>query len=120
MEYVISAIMVPICAVLGLKSPRILGKHLSAISALVTPGLIQYWLVRGELVSRESWPIVVGATVGLVLGRLYSVIGLTGGIACGKSTVVNTIQEEFGGKIAIIDCDKIARVIVEPGRSAYK
>ncbi|SCU81736.1 LADA_0C00782g1_1 [Lachancea dasiensis] len=46
------------------------------------------------------------------------VIGLTGGIACGKSTVSKKLEESYG--IPIIDADKIAREIVEPHRDAYK
>jgi dephospho-CoA kinase len=34
-------------------------------------------------------------------------IGLTGGIACGKSTVCTMLRDEFG--IPIIDADKVAR-----------
>lgn len=40
------------------------------------------------------------------------VLGLTGGIATGKSTVVN-IFHQFG--FPIVDADKIARQVVEPG-----
>jgi dephospho-CoA kinase len=43
------------------------------------------------------------------------VIGLTGGIACGKSTV-SCILKELGA--AIIDADEIARQIIKPGRPA--
>lgn len=46
------------------------------------------------------------------------IVGLTGGIACGKSTVSRRLQEKH--KIPIIDADQIARDIVEPGRDAYK
>ncbi|KAG7701357.1 hypothetical protein KL933_002806 [Ogataea haglerorum] len=46
------------------------------------------------------------------------VLGLTGGIASGKSTVSKRLQEEH--HITVIDADKIARQIVEPGRPAYK
>ncbi|KAI7901302.1 dephospho-CoA kinase [Cokeromyces recurvatus] len=42
-------------------------------------------------------------------------IGLTGGIATGKSTVSRLLVEQ---NIPIIDADKIARDIVEPGRKA--
>jgi len=45
------------------------------------------------------------------------IIGLTGGIACGKSTVSNVIVEE---NIPLLDCDLIAREVVEPGTSARK
>lgn len=46
------------------------------------------------------------------------ILGLTGGIACGKSTATKIIQDIL--KFDIIDCDVLARVIVEPGRPAYK
>lgn len=46
------------------------------------------------------------------------VVGLTGGIASGKSTVSRRLQEHH--HIPIIDADKIAREVVEPGESAYK
>lgn len=43
-------------------------------------------------------------------------IGLTGGIASGKSTVSKMIQERH---IPLIDADIIAREVVEPGEKAY-
>ncbi|KAF9082287.1 hypothetical protein BGX29_000348 [Mortierella sp. GBA35] len=44
------------------------------------------------------------------------VVGLTGGIASGKSTVVKTIQSL---DIPVIDCDLLARLVVEPTHPAY-
>ncbi|MGB9661255.1 MAG: dephospho-CoA kinase [Moorellaceae bacterium] len=44
------------------------------------------------------------------------IIGLTGGIASGKSTVAR-ILANLGAKV--IDADKIAREIVEPGKPAW-
>lgn len=44
------------------------------------------------------------------------VIGLTGGIASGKSTVANMLKE-LG--ITVIDADIEARLAVEPGETAY-
>lgn len=41
------------------------------------------------------------------------VVGLTGGIASGKTTVANLFQQEFG--IEIVDADVVAREVVEPG-----
>lgn len=46
-------------------------------------------------------------------GRL---IGLTGGIASGKSTVGRLLRQ-LGA--TVIDADEVARVVVEPGRTAY-
>ncbi|MDK2821410.1 MAG: dephospho-CoA kinase [Clostridia bacterium] len=45
------------------------------------------------------------------------IIGLTGGIASGKSTV-SKILKELGAKI--IDTDQVAREVVVPGQPAYK
>lgn len=45
------------------------------------------------------------------------VVGLTGGIACGKSTVSKRLEEKH--KLPLVDADRIAREIVEPHESAY-
>ena len=45
------------------------------------------------------------------------VIGLTGGIATGKSTVASLLRE-LGAKV--IDADDLAREIVQPGQEAWK
>ncbi|EDO14656.1 hypothetical protein Kpol_340p3 [Vanderwaltozyma polyspora DSM 70294] len=45
------------------------------------------------------------------------VIGLTGGIACGKSTVSRRLKNHH--KIPIVDADKLARDVVQPGEDAY-
>ncbi|WP_045493415.1 dephospho-CoA kinase [Vibrio hyugaensis] len=41
------------------------------------------------------------------------VIGLTGGIASGKTTVANLFKQQF--KIDVVDADIVAREVVEPG-----
>jgi len=45
------------------------------------------------------------------------IIGLTGGIASGKSTVSNMLRE-LGA--AVVDTDALARAVVEPGRPAWE
>ncbi len=45
------------------------------------------------------------------------VIGLTGGIATGKTTAA-AILSEFGAKI--VDADKLAREVVQPGQEAWQ
>jgi len=50
------------------------------------------------------------------MGATTAIIGLTGGIACGKSTVA----ERFRARGAtLIDADVLARAVVEPGEPAY-
>ncbi|OIK07624.1 dephospho-CoA kinase [Bacillus sp. MUM 13] len=46
------------------------------------------------------------------------VIGITGGIASGKSSVSQYIKEELG--FPVIDADIASREVVEPGREAYE
>ncbi|VVT45678.1 uncharacterized protein SAPINGB_P000836 [Magnusiomyces paraingens] len=46
------------------------------------------------------------------------ILGLTGGIATGKSTVSKRLREHH--KLTIVDADVIARQVVEPGTPAYK
>jgi len=45
------------------------------------------------------------------------VIGVTGSIATGKSTVANML-EELGAPI--VDCDILSRLVVEPGKPAWE
>ena len=45
-------------------------------------------------------------------------IGLTGGIATGKSTVAEMLREQYN--VALIDADQVAREIVEPGTPALR
>ncbi|CCF56916.1 hypothetical protein KAFR_0B06190 [Kazachstania africana CBS 2517] len=46
------------------------------------------------------------------------IVGLTGGIACGKSTVSRRLKEHH--KLPIVDADKIAREVVLPGTKTYQ
>ncbi len=48
----------------------------------------------------------------------YPVIGLTGGVGAGKSTVLSFLQEKYG--FYIIQADLAARKLMEPGKEAYK
>ena len=48
--------------------------------------------------------------------RKMFLVGLTGGVAAGKSSAAN-IFRELG--VPVIDADAIAREIVEPGEPAY-
>lgn len=48
---------------------------------------------------------------------MATIIGLTGGIASGKSTVSNILKDNG---FYIVDADIAARVVVEPGEKAYK
>jgi dephospho-CoA kinase len=45
------------------------------------------------------------------------VVGLTGGIACGKSTV-STLLSQYN--VPVVDADTIAREVVQPGRRAHR
>ena len=46
------------------------------------------------------------------------IIGITGGIACGKSTLVKGLRENL--ELTLIDCDEISRSISLPGNKGYE
>ena len=48
---------------------------------------------------------------------LFMIIGITGGVGSGKSTVLQILEEEYGA--ALIMADDIARELMKPGQSAY-
>ena len=45
------------------------------------------------------------------------IVGLTGGIACGKSAVTSRLRTRR--TVDVVDLDELARRVVEPGRRAY-
>lgn len=45
------------------------------------------------------------------------IIGLTGGVGCGKSTVANMIKEKFNA--AVLIADDIGAMLMQPGQSCY-
>lgn len=45
------------------------------------------------------------------------VIGITGGVGCGKSTVMKILQKEYGAKILI--ADDMGHLVMEKGHPAY-
>jgi len=45
------------------------------------------------------------------------IFGLTGGIACGKTTVARVFE---ANGVRVLDADNVARLVVEPGEEAYE
>ena len=45
------------------------------------------------------------------------VLGITGGIGCGKSTVIEILEEHY--RCYVINTDQLAASLLEPGNSAY-
>lgn len=65
----------------------------------------------------------IGIPLALILLIAYKlnnvrIIGITGGIASGKSTVSHYFRQRL--KIDIVDCDLLARRVVEIGKPCYK
>jgi len=52
------------------------------------------------------------------LGFSLRMVGLTGGIGTGKSTVAKRLQNQH--KLPIIDADKLGHIVQEPGKRAYR
>lgn len=49
--------------------------------------------------------------------RNLHVIGITGGIGCGKSTLTNQLAKALS--VRVLDCDKIGHRLQEPGQACY-
>lgn len=49
--------------------------------------------------------------------KVKKVIGVTGGVGAGKSTVLNILKEEFHGHV--IMADEIGRALMEPGQACF-
>lgn len=48
---------------------------------------------------------------------MTKVIGITGGVGCGKSTVLDILKNEYNAKI--IEADKVGHIVMEKGNIAY-
>lgn len=46
------------------------------------------------------------------------VIGITGGVGCGKSTVMNILKEQYSAKLLV--ADELGHQVMEPGQEAYE
>ncbi|KAJ8544414.1 hypothetical protein ON010_g11853 [Phytophthora cinnamomi] len=78
------------------------------------------WLTNGntlQLSARDGAVLAGSYLVGRALGASLVGVGLTGGIATGKSTVSKAFRE--AGAV-IVDADVVAREVVMPGCGAYK
>ena len=45
------------------------------------------------------------------------ILGMTGGVGAGKSTILDYIQKMHGARV--IQCDKVGHMVQEPGQSCY-
>ncbi|RLN05657.1 hypothetical protein BBJ28_00004690 [Nothophytophthora sp. Chile5] len=70
-----------------------------------------------QLSVRDGAVLAASFLVGRVLGASLVGVGLTGGIATGKSTVSKAFRD--AGAV-IVDADVVAREVVLPGHGAYK
>ncbi|OMJ87921.1 hypothetical protein SteCoe_10242 [Stentor coeruleus] len=90
------------------------------IVILCTLGFAQGYIFKHFTTTKKITYILSACLlISNILGRNLEMIGLTGGIASGKSTVINTIKENFKN-IGIIDCDAIAKEVVTPDKRAYR
>lgn len=46
------------------------------------------------------------------------VVGITGGVGCGKSTVMSIMKEKYN--FILLEADKIGHMLMEPGQNVYK
>jgi dephospho-CoA kinase len=66
--------------------------------------------------SGSLWPLA--SLTSLLIGSRLSVVGLTGGIASGKTTAARYIADKHGW--VVIDADRVAREVVVVGSSGYQ
>ncbi|KAF4723833.1 hypothetical protein FOZ63_022676 [Perkinsus olseni] len=84
-------------------------KYLMTATAAV---VVEFWVTRRH-----------GVLAGLFAGALHFVgsrlviPGITGGIGSGKSTAVACLEAKYN--VQVLDADKVAREIMEPGRPAF-
>ena len=95
----------------------------SLAALLAGTSLIRLWGIDAE-VQPFFWALqVLAFSSGARIGEVLQPVGLTGGIACGKSTVASLLGR--GGSAAIVDADGIAHDALIPGKrvgflSAYE
>lgn len=53
----------------------------------------------------------------MIIGKKITLIGLTGGIASGKSTVAQMLRDKG---VPVIDADALAKQVLSPGTEAYE
>jgi dephospho-CoA kinase len=77
-------------------------------------------LLKAIVGQNFAYQAVASLAIGLTYFkfRKLQVIGLTGGIGCGKSTLVKELSTKL--KARILDCDKINHRLQEPGQPAYQ
>ena len=46
------------------------------------------------------------------------ILGITGGVGCGKSTVLHYLEEAYGA--FLIECDQVAKDLQEPGEACWQ
>lgn len=98
-----------------------MGKALKGMEALYRRGIrypISY--AGAELDLAGAFPAAYGSSQGYSgfrKGDNRLLLGVTGGIATGKTTVSNMLLE-LGAPV--IDFDRLSRVVVEPGKPAWK
>ena len=85
--------------------------------------LLQPWLVGVAAVTlaalqRVPTALAVALHIGFTVGRRLHVIGLTGGVGTGKSSVSRVWRDQR--RATIVDADVIAREVVQQGKPAYR
>ena len=90
------------------------GLHLGATELVA--GALALAGARAGAVGRARAAWLLAACGAARLARRFVAVGLTGGIACGKSTASAELRR---GGLSVIDADEIAREVVEPGERAH-
>ena len=107
----LSSVFALIFLMLGINKDKIIAK--SKIPFLVWPVLtfVGFHLSYSKIFSSTAEAIAAGLNLACFLfGQKLRMVGLTGGIACGKSTVADMLTN--AGAFKLIDCDRIAHQVL--------
>ena len=118
MEYVLGLSCLPLGVFVGAITERIFRRRrFIRLQNLAIKSIIAFSSVSLILMGcNYSSSIMRIATyvVGIIVGTALQPVGLTGGIATGKSTVAKLLQEDDVEHVVIIDLDRIAHDILLP------
>lgn len=104
----------------GFQSSRLSSKVTGLSTLLFASGAALLYRYLLSSASRTHLGITLGAYAFTYLaGSAFVCIGLTGGIACGKSSVIEVLRKSFP-QILVIDCDKIVRDLQKAGAPVFR
>jgi dephospho-CoA kinase len=103
----------------GFKSSAVSSKVRLLPSCILVAGAALAYRLLSQSITRLHLGIFLGVySFSYLAGSAIVCIGLTGGIACGKSAVVEVLRKNFP-EVLVIDCDRVVRDLQRPGKPVF-